>query len=183
MLVERVADLIARHAVVGWFQGRAEIGPRALGARSVLGNPTRRSNLVRINHLKGREVWRPLAPSITEEAFSRYFDGPPAPRFMLVACRVRDDKVRRLRAVVHVDGSVRPQAVSKTTQPRYWRLLDALERRTGDPVLVNTSFNVAGEPIVNTPQEAIADLLSTDLDALAIGDHLVVKPGAGTTPP
>ena len=176
-LVEQVARLLAGHAVVGWFQGRAEVGPRALGARSLLANPAHRATLTRVNQLKGREPWRPLAPSVTAEAFARYFTGPPSP-FMLIACHARPEHAPRLQAVLHVDGSTRPQAVTRQANPRFWHLLRAVERHTGDPVVLNTSYNLAGEPIVNTPAEAIRDFLAAPIDALAIGNYLARKTGA-----
>jgi carbamoyltransferase len=175
-LLSQVAELLANHRVVGWFQGAAEIGPRALGARSILGNPTDRANLVRINQLKGREPWRPLAPSVTQEDFSRYFIGPDHCEFMLVACQVRPEHAAELQAVTHVDGTARPQTVSHATNPRFWKLLRAVEQQTGHPVVINTSYNLAGEPIVDTLAEAITDYLSSPMDALAIGDHFAVKP-------
>lgn len=174
-LAGRVATLLADDHVVGWYQGRAEIGPRALGARSILGNPARRSTANRINVMKGRELWRPLAPSVTEEAYSTYFDGPQRSRFMLVAVQVRPEHRHALAAVTHVDGTARPQAVSRRHNPRYWEVLDHVGSLTGHPVVLNTSFNVAGEPIVHTPAQAIADFLGTSMDALAIGNHLARK--------
>ena len=174
-LIEQVADLLARGSVVGWFQGRAEVGPRALGARSLLGDPRTRRTLVRLNRIKGREMWRPVAPSVLHERFSRYFvDAPPNP-FMIVSAWVRDEVRALVPAIVHVDGSARPQAVTAEANPRYWRLIAAFERRTGVPLVVNTSFNLQGEPIVNTPDEAVRDFLQAGIDALAIGDALALK--------
>lgn len=178
-LLTATAAVISSGGVVGWFQGRAEIGPRALGARSVLASPARRSTLAHLNTIKGREVWRPLAPSVVEEEFDKYFEGRQPFPFMLVAAQVRPEVASRLAAVVHVDGSARPQAVARSVNPRFWELLSEVGRRTGDPVVINTSFNVAGEPIVNTPGEAIRDFLTMPLDALAIGDFLVHRDDAG----
>lgn len=174
-LIEEVAGELARGRIVAWFQGRAEVGPRALGARSILGDPRSRQTLVRLNTIKGREMWRPVAPSILAERFREYFgDAPPNP-FMIVATRVRPETRCRVPAVVHVDGSARPQAVSCQTAPRFWALIQAFERRTGIPLVVNTSFNLKGEPMVNSPADAVRDFLASDIDTLAIGDALVRK--------
>lgn len=174
-LPRAVAEILAQEKVVGWYQGRAEIGPRALGARSLLGDPRSRRTLIRMNAIKGREMWRPLAPSVLAERFDEYFDGPHASPFMIVAAHVRPEKHRDVPAIVHVDGSARPQNVTRAANPRYWELIRAFEEVAGVPIVVNTSFNVAGEPIVNTPDDAVVDFLNTDMDALAIGDALVVK--------
>lgn len=174
--VARVAAALADGKIVGWFQGRAEIGPRALGARSILATPRYRQSLVRLNRIKGREMWRPIAPSVTVEDFGRFFTSSHASPFMIVATRVRPEVRRVIPAVVHVDGTARPQAVARSAHPRYWKLLRAFERAGGVPVLANTSFNLGAEPIVNTPGEAIEDFLNTELDVLAIGDYFVEKP-------
>lgn len=174
-LVRETARLLASGALVGWFQGRAEIGPRALGARSILADPRDRRNVVRVNHLKNREIWRPLAPSVLEESFDEYFDTPVRSPFMNVACTVRDGARERVPAVVHVDSTARPQAVSRRDAPRYWALIDAFREVTGVPVLLNTSFNLAGEPIVHTPRNAIRDFQFSPLDVLVLEDCLVMK--------
>jgi carbamoyltransferase len=177
-LIERVAEILANGRIVGWFQGRAEVGPRALGARSLLGDPRRRETLIRLNRIKGREMWRPIAPSVLERDWHEYFcDSRPDP-FMIVAARVRRTKWPQIPAVVHVDGSARPQAVSPRTAPRFAALIEAFGRRTHVPVLANTSFNLADEPIVNTPADAVRTFLRGRLDALAIGDALVTGPDA-----
>jgi carbamoyltransferase len=174
-LVRQVAHLLAEHKIVGWFQGRAEVGPRALGARSLLGNPMSRNTLIRLNTIKSREMWRPLAPSVLKERFSEFFIGSLASPFMIVAAKVRPIRQRDIPAIVHVDGSARPQAASRHTNQRYWKLIRSFEEKTGIPIIVNTSFNTEGEPIVNTPEDAVKDFLKTDIDALAIGDALVKK--------
>lgn len=174
-LVDEAARRIEKNQLVGFYSGRAEIGPRALGARSILGNPAYRGNLVRINVLKGREVWRPLAPSVTVEGFSDFFEGPSSSPFMIVATQVRPEACKRIPAVTHIDGSARPQVVARETHPRFWKLLNQVGELTGAPVVINTSFNLAGEPIVNSPDEAIVDFLKSDLDALIVGDALVDK--------
>lgn len=177
--VDVVSGLLDAGRIVGWFQGRAEVGPRALGARSILANPRSRQTLVRVNRIKGREVWRPLAPSILEEAFAEYFDGNHHSPFMLVAAKVRPEKQRLIPAVVHVDGTARPQAVSRQVNPRYWKLIKRFEERCGIPIVLNTSFNMAGEPIVHSPTNAVDDFLSSELDVLAIGDFVVTKSEGG----
>ncbi len=175
-LIVTVAETLAAGGIVGWFQGRAEIGPRALGARSLLATPATRRTLIRVNRMKGREMWRPLAPSIRAERFSEFFDGVASP-FMNIAAQVRLEKRSLVPAVVHVDGSARPQAVTKRANPRYWKLLLAFEALTGLPIVVNTSFNVAGRPIVGTPDHAVEDFLAMGVDALAIGTVLIRAPG------
>jgi carbamoyltransferase len=176
-LLPIVAGKIAEGQVVGWFQGRAEIGQRALGARSILCDPRQRRRLVKVNLVKGREVWRPLAPSILAEHYQEFFEGP-APAiadFMLAAMPVRAEARRRIPATVHVDGSARPQVVHRTTNSRYWRLIEEFRRVTGVPAVMNTSFNLAGEPIVHTPEDAVSSFMRSDLDALVIESYLVQK--------
>jgi len=173
-LVARVAAAIADGAIVGWHQGRAEAGPRALGARSLLGDPRHRKTLVRLNMIKQREMWRPLAPSVLAAHFDKFFIGTPNP-FMIVAAEVRPEVRARIPAVVHIDGSARPQAVEPGDQPLFASLLQAFEIETGLPLLVNTSFNTAGMPLVNRPEESIETFLATDIDLLAIGSHLVAR--------
>ena len=174
-LVERVAGIIAQEKIVAWFQGRAEVGPRALGARSLLGDPRTRATLVRLNKMKGREMWRPLAPSILAESYSSYFeDGCPS-SFMIVASMVRPMQRYRIPAVTHVDGTARPQVVERHVNPRFWKLLKAFESKTGIPAVVNTSFNIEREPIVNSPQNAVRTFLASGADCLVIGDALVVS--------
>ncbi|WP_431727368.1 carbamoyltransferase family protein [Verrucosispora sp. TAA-831] len=178
-----VPDVVARHLtdglVVGWWQGRAEVGQRALGARSILCDPRRWQALSHVNRLKGREQWRPLAPALPASEFGRFFDGEPSALadFMLAAWPVRAGSRAHIPAAVHVDGSARPQLVH-SRHDRFYRLLRAFGERTGVPVLVNTSFNVAGEPIVLTADDAVDTLLRSDLDALVLGDLLIRRPTA-----
>jgi carbamoyltransferase len=174
-LVARVAASIAGGAIVGWHQGRAEAGPRALGARSLLGDPRRRDTLVRLNTVKQREMWRPLAPSVLTGHFDKYFVGTPNP-FMIVAAQVRHEIRHQIPAVVHIDGSARPQVVDPEDQPVYASLLEAFAVETGLPLLVNTSFNTAGMPLVNRPEEAVRIFLDTNIDLLAIGSFIVPRP-------
>lgn len=171
------AQLLSEGAVVGWFQGRAEVGQRALGARSIVGDPRHRRHLAQINRLKGREMWRPLAPSVLAEYAGDLFTGgiPHATRFMLAAYPVRPDVHPLIPATVHVDGTARPQLVSRDTNPEYWSMIDGFRQRTGVPAVVNTSFNLAGEPIVYSPRDAVSAFIRSSLDALAIGDYLVTR--------
>ena len=173
-LLSRVAALLRRFAIVGWARGRAEVGPRALGARSILGNPGHRRTLVRMNKLKGREMWRPIAPSVTAEDFDQFFVGTPSP-FMLIAARVRDDAIPLLPAVTHVDRSARPQAVLREDNPTFWRLLRLLGKETGVPVVANTSFNRDREPIVSSAVDAVECFMESELDALVVENALAVK--------
>ncbi|MGQ0577057.1 MAG: carbamoyltransferase family protein [Pseudonocardia sp.] len=170
-LLPRVAQIIAAGGIVAWGQGRAEVGPRALGARSMLADPRDRESLRRLNQAKGREMWRPLAPSVQRERFDDYFEGTPSP-FMIVAARVRPEVRQLVPAVVHVDGSARPQAVDREHNPAYHGLLSALEQRTGIPVVVNTSLNVAEEPIASSASDILGTFQKSGADAVVIGRHL-----------
>ncbi len=171
------AELLAAGNIVGWFQDRAEFGPRALGARSILADPTRADMKDRVNSVvKHREGFRPFAPSCTEERAAEFFEGCGESPFMLFVHKVVPDKRALLPAITHVDGTARVQTVSASLQPRYHRLLCEFERRRGVPIVLNTSFNVMGEPIVNSPEDAVRCFLGTGIDALVLGDHLVVKP-------
>jgi carbamoyltransferase len=183
-VVARVADHLAAGRLVGWWQGRSEVGQRALGARSILCDPRRRAHLVRLNTLKGREVWRPLAPSVLAEAGPTLFGTTlPAPaEFMLCAWPVLPEARPLIPAAVHVDGSARPQVVHRTANPRYWAVIDAFRRRTGVPAVVNTSFNLAGEPNVFTVDDAISTFLRGRLDVLAAGDYVVEHPEPAEPP-
>ncbi len=167
-----VAGRIAAGAVVGWCQGRMELGPRALGNRSILADPRDVATRDRVNRLKGREMWRPLAPSVLAERAGELFELAGESPFMLLAAQVRPAARERIPAVVHVDGSARPQTVRASANPRLYELLQAFERRTGVPVLLNTSFNAAGEPIVCSPGDAIRSFLAMGLDALVLGDFV-----------
>jgi carbamoyltransferase len=178
-LMERCADLLAAGQAVGWFQGRMEFGPRALGARSILADPRSPSMQRTLNlKIKFRESFRPFAPSVTREAAGDWFELDVESPYMLLVADVREQRrVPRseIPAVTHVDGSARVQTVSEETNPRFHRLLRAFERRTGCPVLVNTSFNVRGEPIVCSPEDAYACFMGTGMDALAVGQCLLRK--------
>lgn len=172
--VERqTARLLSEGHVIGWYQGRMEWGPRALGNRSILADPRLADMKDVINsRVKFREPYRPFAPSVLEEDVEDYFHFTGASPFMTFVCRVRDDRRARIPAVTHVDGTARIQTVSRRHNPRYWSLLDEFRTLTGVPVLLNTSFNVKGEPIVCTPDDAVRCFLETDLDYLVLGDTI-----------
>lgn len=175
-VADRTAALLAEGDIVGWFQGRMEYGPRALGNRSILADPRSSAFKDAVNDdVKGRESWRPFAPSLLVEAADEYLcDGREAP-YMVVVDDVAPAKRDEIEAVVHVDGTTRPQTVTADANERYYRLIEAFGERTGVPVVLNTSFNVAGQPIVESPEQALATFYSTGLDGLAIGDFLVWK--------
>ena len=180
-LIERVADLLAHDRVVGWSQGRFEWGPRSLGNRSILASPRRADMKDIVNtKIKFREPYRPFAPSVPAERAAKYFELPGqeaqlTTRFMLVVTPVRDEAKSAIPAVTHVDGSARLQTVDRETNPRYHRLIEAVGQATGVPVLLNTSFNLRGEPIVNTPEEALSTFQRSGMDALVLGETIVFK--------
>ena len=170
------ADLLAAGKIVGWYQGRMEFGPRALGSRSILADPRDPEMNARVNNaVKFREWWRPFAPSMLAEAASDYLETTPDSPFMIVTAQVRADKRSVIPSVTHVDGSARPQTVEQDVNPLYYKLIDEFGRRTGVPVIMNTSFNLRGEPIVCSPTDAIRTFYSSGLDALVLGDRLVEK--------
>jgi carbamoyltransferase len=173
-VADAVADVLAQNGVVAWFQGRSEFGPRALGHRSLLANPSRSENLALMNDIKGREQFRPVAPMVLAERASDIFEGGPIPSpYMLFVHRVRDGWRERIPAVVHVDGTARIQTVDRHEEPLVARMLEAFERRTGIPVVVNTSLNTAGRPMVDDPRDALECFGSSPVDVLAIGPFLV----------
>ena len=182
-LIERVVDSIQNGKVIGWHQGRFEWGPRALGNRSILADPrsTEMKDIVNVK-IKFREPFRPFAPSILEEKAGEYFDIDeperhyPA-RFMLYVTDVREDKRDILPAVTHVDGTGRLQTVRKDLNPKYHKLIETFGDATGVPVLLNTSFNLKGEPVVNTPAEAFSSFSASGMDLLVLGNYLVTKNG------
>jgi carbamoyltransferase len=170
------ADLLAAGKIVGWVQGRMEFGPRALGSRSILADPRDPEMNARVNNaVKFREWWRPFAPSLLAEAAGDYLENPPDSPFMIVTSQVRPEKRSVIPSVTHVDGSARPQTVEQDVNPLYWRLIREFGNRTGVPVIMNTSFNLRGEPIVCTATDAIRTFYSSGLDALILGSFLVEK--------
>ena len=167
------ADVLAADGVVAWFQGRSEFGPRALGHRSLLADPRRAANLERLNDIKGREQFRPVAPMVLSERADEIFTGRIPSEYMLFTHGVRPEWRDRIPAVVHVDGSARIQTVDRAAEPLVARMLDAVDERTNVPVVVNTSFNTAGRPMVDGPRDALECFGSSPIDALAIGPFLV----------
>lgn len=174
-LIARVAELLAEGKIVGWFGGRTEWGPRALGNRSILANPTRPDMKEILNvKIKKREPFRPFAPSVLEEAVKDYFEESYPVPFMEKVYVIREEKREKLPAVNHADGTGRLQSVSKDVNPRYWKLIHAFGEKTGVPIVLNTSFN-ENEPIVNHPDEAVNCYLRTKMDVLALGNYLVER--------
>jgi len=172
-VAEAAADVLAANGVVGWFQGRSEYGPRALGHRSLLAHAGDPDNVQRLNVIKGRESFRPVAPMVRLDRAGEVFDGPLPSPYMLFTHRVRPGWRARIPAVVHVDGTARAQTVDPVDEPLAARLLTAVERRTGLPVVVNTSFNTAGRPMVDDPRDALECFGAAPITALALGPFLV----------
>jgi carbamoyltransferase len=172
-IARAAAEVIAGDGIVGWFQGRSEFGPRALGHRSLLANPRRAENLTRLNDIKGREQFRPVAPMVLHEHSAEIFEGKLPSPYMLFTHNVRRNWRDRVAAIVHVDGSARVQTVDRDEEPLVARLLDHVSELTGVPVVVNTSLNTASRPMVDDPRDALECFGSTPLDALAIGPFLV----------
>jgi carbamoyltransferase len=170
------AELLSQGKILGWFQGRMEFGPRALGSRSILADARDPEMNAKVNNaVKFREWWRPFAPSLKKEAAADYLEHCTDSPFMILTAQVRPEKRGVIPSVTHVDGSARPQTVEEAINPLYWRLLDEFEKRTGVPVIMNTSFNLRGEAIVHTPTDAIRTFFSSGMDALVIGSFLVEK--------
>jgi carbamoyltransferase len=168
------AELIAGGCVIGWFQGAAELGPRALGNRSILADPRSRAIADRVNaQVKHRASWRPFGPSVPAGAVEQVFGASLTSPHMLVATRVSAEKQRMLPGVVHVDGTTRPQTVAREDNPVYYKLLEKYCAATGVPAVLNTSFNDAGEPMVYSPDDAIRTFQSTELDYLFLGQFVV----------
>ncbi|CAG9229050.1 Carbamoyltransferase [Paraburkholderia sabiae] len=177
-VVSETADMLAANKVIGWYQGRTEFGPRALGARSILASPVDSHMQARLNEIKDREDFRPVAPVVMEEHAADWFVGGQRAPFMLFVFDVREEQAARIPAVRHVDGTARVQTVNREQHALYYDLLDAFRQRTGVPVLVNTSFNTRGEPMVNSPRDAVESFWTSPLDALVIGPFIVEKTGS-----
>ena len=180
-LLDQTVDALASGKVIGWYQGRFEWGPRALGNRSILADPRREEMKDVVNtKIKFREPYRPFAPSTLAESAEIYFDLPDAvnqnpARFMLLVSDVRDDKREDVPAVTHVDGSARVQTVFSETNPKYHELIRRFGEATGVPVVLNTSFNLRGEPIVTTPANAYSTFVRSEMDILVMGNTIVKK--------
>jgi carbamoyltransferase len=169
------AELLAADQIIGWFQGRMEFGPRALGARSILASPLSADMQQRLNEIKDREDFRPVAPAVLEEEAGKWFSGAGVSPYMLFVFDVAPDKAARIPAVRHVDGTARVQTVNRSQHPLYYDLLKAFQQKTGVPVLVNTSFNTRSEPVVCTPRDAVECFWTSPLDALVIGPFMLEK--------
>ncbi len=175
-VAEEVANILADDKVIGWYQSRMEFGPRALGARSILASPIHASMQARLNEIKDREDFRPVAPVVLEEEAAQWFANADASPFMLFVYDVLPEKADYIPAVRHVDGTARIQTINREQHSLYYDLIKAFQARTGVPVLINTSFNTRGEPIVCTPRDAIECFWTSPLDALVIGPFLLEKP-------
>ena len=179
---KQTAEYLSRNLVVGWFQGRMEAGPRALGHRSILMSPLRRENKDLINaKVKYREMFRPFCPSMLHERRDDYLLGARDEEYMITSFEVRSEKKDKIPAVVHQDGTARPQLVRKEVEPLYHQLIEEFEKLTGEGVILNTSFNVRGEPVVCEPREAIRCFYDTGLDVLVLGKYIVTKPVLGAS--
>ena len=175
-ICRETAKLLADQKVIGWFQGGSEFGPRALGNRSLLADPRKAEMKDILNsRVKHRQPFRPFAPIVLAERAKEIFEGEEDSPFMLIAKPVRPEWRDRIPAIVHVDGTARVQTVSQDTNPVLYRLLKEFEALTGVPVLINTSFNVKGEPIVETPRDAMICFLTTGIDNLVLHDTLISK--------
>jgi len=174
-LIKKTAQYLADGKIVGWFQGRTEWGPRALGNRSIIANPCRKDMKEILNtKIKKREPFRPFAPSVIEEAVGDYFEeNYPAP-FMEKVYVIKPEKRKIIPAVTHVDGTGRLQSVGPQNNPLYYKLIKEFGKLTGEPIILNTSFN-ENEPIVNRPEEAINCFLRTEMDILVLGNYLVKR--------
>ena len=177
-LYQTVSEELSEGKIVAWVQGKFEIGPRALGHRSILADPRKRRNLIKLNTIKEREMWRPIAPSVLKEYYSKYFEGNPENKyFMNVASIVKSEVRKYIPAVVHVDYTARPQVVDKSNE-KYYYLIKEFYKKTGIPILCNTSFNRKGEPLVNTPQDAVDNFLASEIDILVIENFFIKKIGS-----
>lgn len=175
VLCRRAARAVADGKVIGWFQGRMEWGPRALGNRSIVGDPRRADMKAILNaKIKRRELFRPFAPSVLSGAVAEWFEEDDAVPFMMQVFQIREDKRSQIPAVTHVDGSGRPQTVYRHTNPRFYQLIEAFRDITGVPMVLNTSFN-ENEPVVCQPQEALDCFLRTNMDVLALGNTMITR--------
>jgi carbamoyltransferase len=168
------AQWIAEGRIVGWFQGRSEFGPRALGSRSILADPRCPEMKDKLNRkVKFREPFRPFAPAVLEECVSEYFETDQPSPFMLLVVPSRPVKRDQIASALHVDGTARLQTINAGSNGIFYELVSAFYRQTGVPMVINTSFNVAGQPIVESPEDALFTLTHSQIDALAIGQYLV----------
>lgn len=178
-IIQDTVDMLVHDKIIGWFQGRMEFGPRALGARSILASPLHAAMQQRLNSLKEREDFRPVAPAVLEEDAQEWFecDGPSP--FMLFVYPIRDGKEKQIPAVAHVDNTARIQTVNADQNLLYYQLLEAFKEHTGVPILTNTSFNTKSFPIVCTPRDAVECFFSSPMDVLVMGNYIIEKKGPG----
>jgi carbamoyltransferase len=174
-IAEETADILAQDKIIGWYQGRMEFGPRALGSRSILASPINPAMQARLNEVKDREDFRPVAPVVLQEKAHEWFNNAEYSPFMLFVYDVKEDKADKIPTVRHTDGTARIQTINEQQHKDYYDLLKAFERKTGVPVLVNTSFNTLGKPIVCTPRDAVECFWSSPFDALIIGSFVIEK--------
>jgi carbamoyltransferase len=174
-IAEETADILAQNKIIGWYQGRMEFGPRALGSRSILASPISPDMQARLNEVKDREDFRPVAPVVLEEEAGNWFEGADYSPFMLFIYDVKPDKADKIPAVRHTDGTARIQTINEHQHKNYYDLLKAFQRKTGVPVLVNTSFNTLSKPIVCTPRDAVECFWTSPFDALIIGSFVIEK--------
>jgi carbamoyltransferase len=174
-VAKETAHILAQDKIIGWYQGRMEFGPRALGSRSILASPISSEMQARLNEVKDREDFRPVAPVVLEEDANEWFNNARYSPFMLFVYPVREDKADKIPAVRHVDGTARIQTVNERQHPAYHNLLTEFKKLTGVPVLVNTSFNTLGKPIVSSPRDAVECFWTSPFDALVIGSYLIEK--------
>jgi carbamoyltransferase len=171
----KTAKEISTGKVVAWFQGKMEVGPRALGSRSIVANPMLKEMHSIVNTIKSREQWRPLAPSVTEEDIDKFFEKAHKSPFMLFTHAVNNEYREKIPAVIHADGTTRFQSVSRKVNKNYYNLIDEFGKITGVPIILNTSLNIGGEPIVMTPKQALAAFYNSPIDCLAIGNFWIQK--------
>ena len=175
-IYKEVSKHLKNGKIIGWFQGGSEFGPRALGNRSILCRPYPAQMKDHLNKkVKFREEFRPFAPSVLDEFRNEYFDINQESPHMLIACKIKKNKIKKVPATVHIDNTCRVQTVKKENNKKFYRLIKEFHKMTGIPVLLNTSFNIKGQPIVNNPKEAIKNFKKTNIDVLAIGDFILVK--------
>jgi len=174
-IAEETADILAQNKIIGWYQGRMEFGPRALGSRSILASPISPDMQARLNEVKDREDFRPVAPVVLEEEAGNWFEGADYSPFMLFVYDVKPEKADQIPAVRHTDGTARIQTINERQHKNYYDLLKAFQRKTGVPVLVNTSFNTLSKPIVCTPRDAVECFWTSPFDALVIGSFVIEK--------
>jgi carbamoyltransferase len=175
-IAEKAAEALASGKVVAWFQGRMEVGPRSLGGRSILAHPAIPGMNDRVNRdVKFRDAWRPFCPSLLDTAAADYLKPSLETRFMTVAAEANERGRKEIPAVIHVDGSTRPQTVNEKAHPAYAKAIAAFGKRTGVPVVLNTSLNVKGEPVACTPMDALRCFYSSGIDAIALEDIWLSK--------